>query len=259
MVYDPDAGPRSAADPTTPEPTHASDATERVAVSSAETRGGPPSSAPTAPSPADADDTFVKTLRGAGLLSELDPEELGRISPQLTSNRPEERQLDLLELYYAAGGDATAAARRVGQDRFFVHRDDSHMGALEVLRHLESLFPELGELRLERIGDEEGPLVLRSSEHISPLVDAYEEELDTDEVDLRDMEQDQPMVSVHSLVGGLNGLLSRHGVRARLVELRSDGRREVYVASSLAKATSLLQHDLLEDEDAEELMDFAGW
>jgi hypothetical protein len=76
---------------------------------------------------------------------------------------------------------------------------------------------------------------------------------------MRDLEHESPMVSVHSMVQAVNSLLARKGVRRRMVELRSDGQREAYIGAGLREATSLLQAGFLEDEEAEELMDFAGW
>lgn len=230
-------------------------------------RAGPP------PPPADAlrrngkaqprehDRAFADAMRGAGLMGELDDDELARLAASgLDDEEGPARRLDLAQGYYAAGGDSEAAARRRAADRFFAHTAEQSGTAAELVARLAALFPELEEVTLERIGGEDGALVLHAGEERAAVVDAYEESLDTDEIDLRDIEGGGvATISVPSLVRALNELLDKHEVRQRLVELRSDGARELYVATGVTKATKLLEAGHLEDEALEELVDFASW
>src|SRR5690606_14851192 len=91
--------------------------------------------------------------------------------------------------------------------------------------------------------------------------DDYEEALDTDEIDLRELEDRRrrgQMVTVRGLVRSLNGLLDRHGVRERLVALRSGDAREIYVAMSETDAVALARGGGGEEEDGEGVMELGG-
>lgn len=213
----------------------------------------------------DADDLeFVKALREVGLARELDGEELLRIATALGEGHGIARQIDILEAYFAADGDAgRASARRLG-DRFFLQRDDQATTASGLVAKLAELAPECGTIVLERIGGSDGPLVLRAGEHFAALLDDYEEMLGTDELDLREIEERKrnggvTMVTVRGLVRAVNALLDRNGVRERLVALRSDEHREVYVATGVTEAIQLARAGWLDDEDVEQMMELAGW
>jgi hypothetical protein len=67
------------------------------------------------------------------------------------------------------------------------------------------------------------------------------------------------MVTVRGLVRGVNVLLGRRDVRERLVPLRSDVMREVYVALPLTEAIDLARSGWLEEESAEDVMELGGW
>ena len=124
------------------------------------------------------------------------------------------------------------------------------------------LTPELGTVELDRIGGGDGPLVLKAGEHFSAVLDDYDEETDTEEYDLSEAAQHQrgvTMVTVRGLVRALNVLLDRHDVRERLVSLRGDDEREVYVALGVAEAAQLARAGFLEDENAEDMMELAAW
>ena len=214
------------------------------------------------PTPAQADVAFVHSLRGAGLLEDLSDTLLQVFLERLgASQDADARRVDLLELYYQAGGDAELARRRVVQDRFLLHHSEDETSAHEIVRRLLALLPELPtSVRLERIGEnsDDGPLVLRGGDHLSAVDDDEEGTLDTGEIDLSSLEE-QPTIAVRSLVSAVNVLLERHDVRRRLLLLRSDGAREVYVATGPTEAAALCKHGCLELEDPSELFEFAAW
>ncbi len=212
------------------------------------------------PLPSDADLTFVKALRDAGLLQDFDDRELARAvtAQQLRNTRGLARSIDLLETYYGAGGDAAIAASRRARDRYFIHREDDAVTALRLVERLAALAPEVGVVVMERIGGLDGQLVLRAGEQIAAVVDDYEESLETNEIDLRDLDPGQT-ITIRGLVRAINVLLSHVGVRSRLLPLRSDVQREVYLGVDLSAAMELATGGVLEDEDAGEVMDLGNW
>ena len=203
---------------------------------------------------------FVNEVSAAGLMDELNAAELSEIADKLGDAEGIERKVDLLELYYYyALGDSKVGVRRRLADRFFLHRDADDQATAKVLvSRLSDLAPELGELRLERIGQHPSdPLVLRSGEHFSAVLDDYEDDMDTGDIDLREL--DHPSISVRGLVRALNVLLDRHGVRQRLVPLAADEEREPYIATTVASAMMLCKAGLVEAETPEELMELCAW
>jgi hypothetical protein len=214
--------------------------------------------------PADLD--FVHALRAAGLLDEFEGEELRRVATSVgKSSSGLARKIDLLECYYGAGGDALRARGRRLRDRFFLQRVDESVTAATVVARLSELAPEVGPIAIERIGaGNDAPLVLRAGDYFAALLDDDEESLDTDEIDLREIEERRKrggrrMVTLRGLVRALNMLLDRHGIRERLIALRSDERREVYVATSLGHAIELARGGWLEDEEVEDVMELGAW
>lgn len=221
----------------------------------------PSSSPPSSPVTRD-DQDFANALRGAGLAPDLVGEELTRVARRARAEPLIERQADMLEAYYDANGDESLSGTRRSVDRFLCQRADVPVGTTALLNHLGALAPELGEIALERIGGgEEGPLVLRAGEHFAALLDDYEENLETGEIDLRDVEAARggQAVTLRGLVRALNGLLERFGVRERLVPLRSDADREMYVALPLTEALELARQGYLEDDDAAAVMELGCW
>ncbi|MCU0673200.1 MAG: hypothetical protein MUE69_10455 [Myxococcota bacterium] len=215
-------------------------------------RAGPP------PPPAEADARYVRDLRTAGLLRELtDPLLDVFLETAPTSPDEDARRLDLLLLYYHAS-DTESAARRRRQDRFFLHDANEPASARDLVVRLSSVTPELGNVTLERIGSEDGPLVLRAGEHLAAVSDPEEEELDTGQIDLTELE-DLASITVRGLVRAINVLLDRFGVRERLVPLPSDGRREAYAALPVAEAMNLCRAGGLDVTNAERLFDLAAW
>lgn len=214
-------------------------------------RAGPP------PPPAEADARYVRDLRTAGLLRELtDPLLDVFLETAPTSPDEDARRLDLLLLYYHAS-DTEAAARRRRQDRFFLHDANEPASARDLVVRLSSVTPELGNVTLERIGSDDGPLVLRAGEHLAAVSDPEEEELDTGQIDLTELEDHT--ITVRGLVRAINVLLDRFGVRERLVPLPSDGRREAYAALPVAEAMNLCRAGGLDVTNAERLFDLAAW
>jgi hypothetical protein len=197
----------------------------------------------------------VNQLCAAGLLTELDGNELQRIQRNLRGEGVT-RTLHLAFLYYDVAGDAEGSLRRRRTDRFFGYDEGERLTALQLLGRLAEVNPELDGMQLEQIGDD-GPLVVRCGDHVAGVVDDQDDDADTGEIDLS--RGDAPTVTVRGLVNAVNRLLDRIGIRERLVALRSDGRREMYLAVTLATAMTLCREDLLEEEDPEELLEHAGW
>lgn len=208
------------------------------------------------------DRRFLEALREAGLMADLEEEELLRVASEASDADVDARRVTMLEVYYDAGGDEAAGAARRGADRFFVQRVGEPATAAGLVERLAALASELEAVQLERIGGDDGPLVLRSGEHVAAVLDDYEEETDTDEYDLAEAEARKsavPMVTVRGLVRAINVLLDRSGVRNRLVALRGDEEREVYVSVGVTEAVQLAQRGYLEDDDAEDVMELAAW
>jgi hypothetical protein len=208
------------------------------------------------------DRAFLTALQSYGLLAELDAEELLRVASEVETSDEEARRMDLLEVYYAAGGDAEESRKRRLTDRFFMQRVGEPATAAGLVARLVELLPEIGTVKLERIGGAEGPLVLRAAEHFAAVLDEYEEETDTGEFDIKEAAQRASgvtMVTVRGLVRALNVLLDRHDVRERLVALRGDELREAYVSLGLTEAVQLAQDGHLEDEDANDVMQLGAW
>ena len=217
--------------------------------------------APVAPSPVTAEDhAYTTALREAGLAPDLSGDELVRVARAARVAPGIGRSIDIVEAYYEAAGDLALSRTRRSVDRFLCQRVDDATGTTALLDHLGALAPELGEISLERIGgDEAGPLVLRAGEHFAALLDDYEESLETGEIDLRDVDgASGGAVTLRGLVRALNALLERFGVRERMVALRSDPEREIYVALPLTEALELARNGHLEDE-AEHVLELGCW
>ena len=213
----------------------------------------------------DPDDReYLDCLKEAGLLGELDHDELLRVASEAEEDDDDEaRRVELLELYYDAAGDAAAALRRRAADRFFVQRVGQPATAAGLVARLSGLAPELGTVELERIGGgDDGPLVLRAGEHFSAVLDDYDEETDTDQYDVAEAERRKdgvPMVTVRGLVRALNVLLDKFGVRERLVALRGDEEHELYAALGVTEAMGLATAGMLEDDDTVDVLALGGW
>lgn len=211
----------------------------------------------------ESDREFVSALRAAGLVAELDDEELLRIASEAGESEDEDaHRVTLLELYYDGAGARDDAERRRRADRFFVQRVGEPATAAGLVTRLTALAPELGDVVLERIGGGDGPLVLRSGDHVAAVLDDYEEETDTGDFDLAVAEARKRgvmMVTVRGLVRAINVLLDRREIRTRLVALRGDDDREVYVGLGITEALSLARAGHLDDEDPEQVMDLGAW
>lgn len=190
---------------------------------------------------------FVAGLQAAGAMRELSLSELDRIQAGLRSTPGAARRMDLLEAYYAAGGDAVAALRRRATDRWFVFHATDNVGAPQLIQRLLGVVPELSGAHLERVGSSSGTLVLRLGEHLCALDDEQPERA-------------RASVSVLEVVRAMNVLLDRKNVRARLVGLLGDGTREAYLGlGSLMNALPLVEADYLTAADAEGLMGLTAW
>jgi hypothetical protein len=180
------------------------------------------------------DEDFVRLLNAAGLACELD-------------TRVDSRRMDILGLYYRGNDDASVAARRRSSDRFFMHNDYFSVNAHQLVSSLANLNPEIATVKLQRIGTDEGPLVLRAGEHFSAVIDVDDEDAEPG------------TVAVRALVRALNTLLAKAEVSERLVPLVPDDSRELYVGVTEEGAMTLLQGGCTELSAVAALREFASW
>ena len=193
------------------------------------------------------DEDFVRILNAAGLACELDTTQLSAIAANLEESRVDSRRLDILGLYYRGNDDASVAARRRSTDRFFMHNDYFSVNAHQLVSSLANLNPEIASMRLQRIGTDEGPLVLRAGEHFSAITDEDDEDAE------------HGTVAVRALVRALNSLLAKAGVNERLVPLVPDEWRELYVGVTEEGAMTLLQGGCRGVSAVAALREFSGW
>lgn len=194
------------------------------------------------------DEDFVRILNAAGLACELDSTQLTVITSSLgEESRVDSRRMDILGLYYRGNDDASVAARRRGGDRFFMHNDYFSVSAHQLVSSLANLNPEIASMQLQRIGTDEGPLVLRAGEHFSAITDEDDEDAE------------RGTVAVRALVRALNSLLAKAEVTERLVPLVPDESRELYVGVTEEGAMTLLQGGCTELSAVAALREFASW
>lgn len=208
----------------------------------------PPGASLPPPTPDQADTAYASKLKEAGLLGELSDTLLMVLLERVDAKDDEDaRRLDLLSLYYLGGDDEEVATRRRAVDRWLVHDERRPANAHAIVRRLAQLAPELGDVSLERIGSDDGPLVVRAGDHLSAVTDDEEEEAE------------HGYITVRGLVGAFNVLLERNEIRERWVQLRGDGRREGFIAVGVSEAMLLCRYDCLEEDDPEKLMEFGAW
>ncbi len=201
---------------------------------------------------------LLALLRSVGVLSDLDAEGSERLVRSLTATKEPSRWVEALRRYYME--DPECSAERRLRDRFYLHDGDSTCSAAELVRRLARLTPELPGLLIERLGGDDGVLVVRSGEQMAPVLDPDETSADTGEIDLEAIEREGTRsAAVQGIVRAVNALLSRAGVPRRFVQLRSDERCELYLAVTLDDALGMLEAGILEDADEEELRDFGCW
>ena len=193
------------------------------------------------------DEDFVRLLNAAGLACELDTKQLSAIASNLDESRVNSRRMDILGLYYRGNDDASVAARRRSTDRFFMHNDYFSVNAHQLVSSLANLNPEIAAVKLQRIGTDEGPLVLRAGEHFSAITDEDDEDAEIG------------TVAVRALVRALNALLAKAAVSERLVPLVPDDSRELYVGVTEEGAMTLLQGGCTELSAVAALREFASW
>ena len=193
------------------------------------------------------DEDFVRLLNAAGLACELDTRQLSALTSNLEESRVDSRRMDILGLYYRGNDDASVAARRRSSDRFFMHNDYFSVNAHQLVSSLANLNPEIASVELQRIGTDEGPLVLRAGEHFSAITDEDDEDAEAG------------TVAVRALVRALNALLAKAEVSERLVPLVPDESRELYVGVTEEGAMTLLQGGCTELSAVAALREFASW
>ncbi|MEM7138071.1 MAG: hypothetical protein AAF500_15930 [Myxococcota bacterium] len=193
------------------------------------------------------DEEFVRILNAAGLACELDMPQLEAIAAGVEEDRVDSRRMDILERYYGVDDSSDAAERRRAADRFFHHHDAFVVTAHQIVAKLAVLNRELSDVTLQRIGTDEGPLVLKAGEHFSAVTD---EEDDSAE---------EGTVAVRALVRALNALLAKASIDERLVPLVPDELRELYVGVTEEGAMTLLQGGCTEISAVQALREFASW
>ncbi|UCF48748.1 MAG: hypothetical protein JSU89_16555 [Myxococcales bacterium] len=193
------------------------------------------------------DEDFVRLLNAAGLACELDPGQLSAITSNLEESRIDSRRMDILELYYRGNNDASVASRRRNSDRFFMHNDYFSVNAHQLVSSLADLNPEIAPVKLQRIGTDDGPLVLHAGEQFSAITDEDDEDAE------------QGTVAVRALVRALNALLAKAEVSERLIPLVPDESRELYVGVTEDGAMTLLQGGCTELSAVAALREFASW
>lgn len=193
------------------------------------------------------DEEFIRLLHAAGLACELDVRQLESITLEIEQSRVDSRRMDILASYYGGDVDPAVGARRRLSDRFFMRNDQVPTTAHQLVARLANLNPEVGEVSLQRIGGDDGPLVLRAGEQFAAVTD-------------EDDESAEPgTVAVRALVRALNGLLAKADVDERLVPLVPDESRELYVGVTEQGAMTLLQGGCTELSAVAALREFAGW
>ncbi len=193
----------------------------------------------------DAD--FARALQTAGLAADLTDAELSTIRRGVTEPRIDLRRMDILEHYYAARGNSTEGTRRAKADRFFVHNVRNTVTAHQVVARLAMLNPEISPVYLQRIGTDDGPLVLRAGDHFSAVADDDDESSDAD------------TVAIRAIIRAFNALLDRSGIAVRLVPLLPNDARELYLGVNKDGGLALLQAGYLELLTEESLGEFAHW
>lgn len=193
------------------------------------------------------DEEFVRLLHAAGLACELDDRQLENIALAIEQSRVDSRRMDILASYYRGDEDPSVGARRRLSDRFFMRNDHVPATAHQLVSRLANLNPEVGEVSLQRIGGDDGPLVLRSGEQFSAVTDEDDENAEPE------------TVAVRALVRALNALLAKAKVDERLVPLIPDESRELYVGVTEEGAMTLLQGGCTELSAVAALREFAGW
>lgn len=197
------------------------------------------------PMPDEADAEHFEALRSAGICGDLTDMLLMVLQERVGAKDQDVRRLDLLEHYYDANGDPATSDRRAEADRMVLFRSDNGASGRAVVSALAHTHPALADTRLERLGGDDGPLVLRCGEHFSAIDDESTDDAST--------------VAVRSLVAAFNVLLERVEEPRRLVPLRGDGKREIYVALEIDAAIGLCLADHLEEMTTNELVAIACW
>lgn len=198
------------------------------------------------PVPEDADSAHFAALRSAGLCADLTDGLLMVLQERVGTKDEDARRLDLLEHYYDANGDPSMSDKRWSDDRMVLFRSQNGATARTIVSALAHSHPDTSETHLERLGGDDGPLVIRCGEHISAIDD-------------EDVAGGGSTVAVRALVAAFNVILDRFSDQRRLVPLRGDGFREMYVALDSDHAISLCLAGHLEEMSTSELMALAGW
>ena len=205
-------------------------------------------------------DRFIEAVRAVGLLGDADAAEIARCRSEVRDSKELTARHQFLRAYYGAAGDGARSAARMHADRYFGYLEDDAMTAKKLLARLVSLCPEVGDAQIDRVGSaEDGQLVVRSGEVAIAIYDDAQLSEDTDELDIRELERPNEMVTVRGIVRAINALLARGEVRKRLIALKAAEGWETYVGLGVHDAVDLLIGGWLEDEATEDVMELGAW
>ena len=193
------------------------------------------------------DREFVELLQQVGLARELDGEVLATLTEQLTETRVDVRRMDLLEHYYRPTGDGDLGRQRASTDRVLIHKSTDRVSSHDLVSTLSGISPEVPPVKLQRIGGDEGPLVLHAGENFSAITDDETESFDPG------------TVSVRSLVRAFNGLIARTPLETRFIPLVPDDNREIYVSATKERMLTLARGGCVEPLPLSAIDDFAFW
>ena len=193
------------------------------------------------------DREFVDLLQVVGLASELDTNHLHSVTNDLAETRIDVRRMDILERYYKANGDNRTASQRKRSDRLIVHNASDRVTARALIERMSALVPEVATTELQRIGGQDGPLVLRSGDNLSAITD--------DDIEM----SEEGTLSVKSIVRAFNRLIAYTSLSFRFVPLVSDESREIYVALSKEGMLKMVHGGCVERLPMSSIDDFAAW
>ena len=194
---------------------------------------------------------FVKALKAAALLGDMNLERLPSIRHADARPGVLARRQALLRVYYAADGDAETSLRRRLRDRYFALHADDPASAAEIVAALSDIAPELSDLRLTQLHESANrtSYVLKAGSWMSRIADDW----------ARLSHQRGPVITnalpVRSIIRALNELLHNADAPQRLAPLLTDRTMDVYVGISRENAGMLSQCGYLEDIDIEDVIE----
>ncbi|MEZ4288674.1 MAG: hypothetical protein R3A47_11170 [Polyangiales bacterium] len=194
------------------------------------------------------DRSFLRVLRSIGLANDLDETLAAELAADIDATDVDQRRIKVLMRYYRAAGDSERARERMRRDRFFLHRATDRVTAHELVSRLAELTEELPLAKLQRIGSDDGPLVLRAGDDFSAIHDDELDEL-----------QSEDTVAVNGIVQAFNSLIARSNLPFRFLPLLGTDEFEPYVALQRDAMIVMANAGCLERWGLDALNEFALW